>query len=51
MIQTTWRASLSPGNEQANRWSSVAADARFHPRRRQSAAADERSTRCQSQHE
>jgi peptide/nickel transport system substrate-binding protein len=26
MIQTTWRASLSPGNEQANRWSSVAAD-------------------------
>ena len=26
MIQWNWRASLSPGNEQANRWSSTAAD-------------------------
>lgn len=26
MIQTIWRASLSPGNEQANRWGSGAAD-------------------------
>ena len=26
MIQWTWSASLSPGNEQINRWSSKAAD-------------------------
>ncbi|MEQ1612534.1 MAG: ABC transporter substrate-binding protein, partial [Hyphomicrobiaceae bacterium] len=26
MIQTIWRASLSPGNEQANRWGSGAAE-------------------------
>ena len=26
MIQWTWGASLSPGNEQINRWSSKAAD-------------------------